>query len=545
MRRFKWVILLIILLAPIKVSAGNFNTSLGSNQVINAGDQFTITLSASNATNLMGIVGTLGYDSSKLTLVSNSGLNGYTITVGSNVVADNTTGKTGSFGFATLTFRATGSFTAGQSTSITLTNVTGSDGVTDVSGTSSSVTVSVAVPKSTNSNLSSLTVNNSLVSGFNSSTKAYTLTVNNSVSSISIGASASDSKSSVSGIGSHALNVYSNTFYVTVTSESGSKSVYTLTIIRKDASGLSAPLSTNNLLGTLVIEGYDIGFDANKLEYSLTVENNISSVKLTATAQDSKAKIEVDGSATDLEIGDNTVKIIVTAENGDKKTYTVVIKRKEEGPTTTLGELITVINSTTAEQINIEIKDENTIITSEMISAIKKNSKNISVNYYKEDAVIYKWEIKGDNLDDISSMDVGISFDTDEKDKISSLTNYADNLYLNFAYSGDLPTGTYISINVSDKYKDGSIVNLYYYDKDNENITLVYDNLEVKNGYLKFTIEHCSEYILSMSNYVENNNLSIYQIISYILGVIVLALTGKIVYDFIRQRKVKQIIPNS
>jgi len=545
LRRFKWVILLIILLAPIKVSAGNFNTSLGSNQVINAGDQFTITLSASNATNLMGIVGTLGYDSSKLTLVSNSGLNGYTITVGSNVVADNTTGKTGSFGFATLTFRATGSFTAGQSTSITLTNVTGSDGVTDVSGTSSSVTVSVAVPKSTNSNLSSLTVNNSLVSGFNSSTKAYTLTVNNSVSSISIGASASDSKSSVSGIGSHALNVYSNTFYVTVTSESGSKSVYTLTIIRKDASGLSAPLSTNNLLGTLVIEGYDIGFDANKLEYSLTVENNISSVKLTATAQDSKAKIEVDGSATDLEIGDNTVKIIVTAENGDKKTYTVVIKRKEEGPTTTLGELITVINSTTAEQINIEIKDENTIITSEMISAIKKNSKNISVNYYKEDAVIYKWEIKGDNLDDISSMDVGISFDTDEKDKISSLTNYADNLYLNFAYSGDLPTGTYISINVSDKYKDGSIVNLYYYDKDNENITLVYDNLEVKNGYLKFTIEHCSEYILSMSNYVENNNLSIYQIISYILGVIVLALTGKIVYDFIRQRKVKQIIPNS
>ena len=144
----------------------------------------------------------------------------------------------------------------------------------------------------------------------------------------------------------------------------------------------------------------------------------------------------------------------------------------------------------------------------------------------------------------ITSMDVGISFDTDEKDKISSLTNYADNLYLNFAYSGDLPTGTYISINVSDKYKDGSIVNLYYYDKDNENITLVYDNLEVKNGYLKFTIEHCSEYILSMSNYVENNNLSIYQIISYILGVIVLALTGKIVYDFIRQRKVKQIIPS-
>ncbi len=545
MKKVKWLIFLVFLLIPFKVRAANFNTSLGSNQVINAGDQFTVTLSVSNAANLMGVVGTLGYDSSKLSFVSGSGVNGYTVTVGTNVVADSTVGNSGSFGFATLTFRATGNFGVGQSTNITFSNITGSDGNSDVSGTSSSVTVTVAIPKSSNNNLSALTVNNSLVSGFNSSTRAYSLTVNNNISSISIGATAADSKSSISGIGSYALNVYNNTFYITVTAENGSKSVYTLNVIRKDSNGLSAPLSTNNLLGALGIEGYDIGFDPNKLDYSLSVENNISSVKITANAQDSKSKVEIEGNINDLQIGDNNIKVIVTAENGDRKTYKIVIKRKEEGPTTTLGELIKVIDSTTAKQVNVDIKDENTIITSEMISTIKKNSKNITVNYYKGDTVIYKWELNGNNFGDISSMDLGISFDTKNKDKIASLTNYADNLYLNFAYSGELPSETYVSVNVSDKYSDGSIVNLYYYDEESGEITLVSNNLEVKNGYLKFNIKHCSEYILSMSNFMEEENgFSIYQIMCYILGVMVIGLGGKVIYDLIRQRKPKAIIPN-
>jgi hypothetical protein len=528
----------VFILLPVKAHAAGFSTSLGANQAINAGSQFTITVSGVNATNLMGLVGSLSFDSSKISFVSASGLNGYTITVGSNLVADNTTGNTGTFGIATLTFRANGGFTAGQSTTISLSNVVGSDGVNNLSGTSSAVTISVAIPKSTNSDLSSLTVNNSLVSGFNSGTKYYTLTVNNNISSISIGATVADGRSWVSGIGSYALKVYSNTFYITVTSESGNRSVYTLTIIRKDANGLTAPLSTNNLLSSLVIENYNIGFDANKLEYALTVENNISSVKLTATPQDGKSKITTEGDFGNLEIGDNLVKIIVTAENGDKKTYTVTIKRKEEGPTTTLDQLIKVIDSTTAKQINVEIKDEKTVITSDMISSIKKNSKNLTINYYNGDSVAYKWEINGTAFGDISSMDVGISFDTDNKEKIANLTNYADNLYLNFAYSGALPNDTYVSINVSSKYKDGDIVNLYYYDDKANEIKLVYDDLKVKNGYLKFSIDHCSEYILSMANYTkENNDNSSYKTVCYFLGLAVICLTGKVVYDFLRKRQ--------
>lgn len=537
MKKIKWLLLLVFILLPVKAHAADFGTSLGGNQTINAGSQFTITVSAVNATNLMGLDGALSFDSSKISFVSASSLNGYAITVGSNLVADNTTGNTGTFGIAILTFRATGSFTAGQSTTISLSNVGGTNG-SNLFGTGSSVAINVAIPKSTNSDLSSLTVNNSLVSGFNSGTKYYTLTVNNNISSISIGATVADGRSWVSGIGSYALNVYSNTFYVTVTSESGNRSVYTINIIRKDANGLTAPLSTNNLLGALAIEGYNIGFDANKLEYALTVENNISSVKLTATPQDSKAKVATEGDFGNLEIGDNLVKIIVTAENGDKKTYTVTIKRKEEGPTTTLDQLIKVIDSTTAKQINVEIKDEKTVITSDMISSIKKSSKNLTINYYNGDSVAYKWEINGAAFDDISSMDVGISFDTDNKDKIADLTNYADNLYLNFAYSGALPSDTYISINVSSKYKDGDVVNLYYYDDKTNEIKLVYDDLKVKNGYLKFSIDHCSEYILSMANYMEeNNDNSGYKTVCYFLGLAVICLTGKVVYDFLRKKQ--------
>lgn len=69
-------------------------------------------------------------------------------------------------------------------------------------------------------------------------------------------------------------------------------------------------------------------FDMNETTYSAIVENSVSSVTVSATAYDSAATIS--GTETkSLNVGTNTIKVVVTAGNGDTRTYTINIVREE------------------------------------------------------------------------------------------------------------------------------------------------------------------------------------------------------------------------
>lgn len=88
--------------------------------------------------------------------------------------------------------------------------------------------------------------------------------------------------------------------------------------------------SPNNWLSSLTIEGYNLSFDAGKTSgYSLTVASSVSSVKISATPVNSNAKISGTGTVA-LKSGSNAIDIVVTAENGDKRTYTVNIIRNAD-----------------------------------------------------------------------------------------------------------------------------------------------------------------------------------------------------------------------
>ena len=67
-------------------------------------------------------------------------------------------------------------------------------------------------------------------------------------------------------------------------------------------------------------------FNKDVKEYVLTVPNEITSVNVTATPTDSKAKATVEGN-TELKEGENTVTVTVTAENGNKTNYTIKVTR--------------------------------------------------------------------------------------------------------------------------------------------------------------------------------------------------------------------------
>ncbi|MBO5856952.1 MAG: Ig-like domain-containing protein [Clostridia bacterium] len=88
--------------------------------------------------------------------------------------------------------------------------------------------------------------------------------------------------------------------------------------------------SPNNWLSSLKIGNYDINFDAGKTSgYSLEVGGAVSSVNVSATTVNSKAKVEGVGTVL-LKEGNNEINIVVTAENGDKRTYTINIVRNIE-----------------------------------------------------------------------------------------------------------------------------------------------------------------------------------------------------------------------
>ena len=90
----------------------------------------------------------------------------------------------------------------------------------------------------------------------------------------------------------------------------------------------STSKSSNANLSDLGIKPNDFkGFKPATTSYSVEVENNVTSVEVYAKTQDSRAKVTGTGTKN-LNEGNNALNVIVTAENGTKKTYTINVTRK-------------------------------------------------------------------------------------------------------------------------------------------------------------------------------------------------------------------------
>jgi hypothetical protein len=108
--------------------------------------------------------------------------------------------------------------------------------VTSEEGAAYTYTVTVNVVVSGDATLSSLTVSaGALTPDFSPSQTAYTVSVGNSVGSITLTATAAHDSATVSGDGVKTLNVGENPFTITVTAEDGSAQAYTVTVTRAAA----------------------------------------------------------------------------------------------------------------------------------------------------------------------------------------------------------------------------------------------------------------------------------------------------------------------
>lgn len=100
----------------------------------------------------------------------------------------------------------------------------------------------------------------------------------------------------------------------------------------KDNENKEEKKSSNASLGSLVISAGTLSpeFSAATKDYTATVDHSCSSLAVTANPADSKARVTSVTGNDSLEVGENTVSVVVTAEDGSTSTYNIVVTRRAE-----------------------------------------------------------------------------------------------------------------------------------------------------------------------------------------------------------------------
>ena len=100
----------------------------------------------------------------------------------------------------------------------------------------------------------------------------------------------------------------------------------------KDNENKEEKKSSNASLSSLVISAGTLSpeFSSDTKDYTATVDYSCSSLAVTANPSDSKASVTSVTGNDSLEVGDNTVSVVVTAEDGSTATYNIVVTRRAE-----------------------------------------------------------------------------------------------------------------------------------------------------------------------------------------------------------------------
>lgn len=100
----------------------------------------------------------------------------------------------------------------------------------------------------------------------------------------------------------------------------------------KDNENKEEKKSSNASLGSLVISAGTLSpeFSAATKDYTATVDYSCSSLAVTANPADSKASVTSVTGNDSLEVGENKVSVVVTAEDGSTSTYNIVVTRRAE-----------------------------------------------------------------------------------------------------------------------------------------------------------------------------------------------------------------------
>lgn len=191
---------------------------------------------------------------------------------------------------------------------------------------------------------------------FNSNITQYYLVVSNIINNIEVTAIPEDELSRVEITGNNNLVMGANEIVVKVISEDESKSkTYKISV-----SKIEDKEKANASLENLAIENVDIipEFNSEIFEYNAEIESDVEKLNILAIPQKENAKVVIEGNEN-LNYGDNTILITVTAEDGiTVKNYKILVHKKNK------------------EENNIETEIEKKV---ELENDVEKNKDNFNL----------------------------------------------------------------------------------------------------------------------------------------------------------------------
>jgi len=256
------ITILMFFVMTLEVDAKSYDVSLNGDSSFN--DEVKITLQIKNQKDMDGIcegicglMATLKYDSSKLELIELDELNDYEATYNEkdgSIVIEKDAGNIDDIEVLVFTFKNK-SLKNGDTTAISLANISGTDGDSDI-----------------------------LTRDISKNIKYVKKEVNDS--------SSKEEKDDI-----ESNNVFKK--------------------------------SNNNYLSSISIDSENIEFSKDKFEYEVVVLNATDKITITGDSEDSKAVVSGFGEYK-LDVGNNTIKLIVKAEDGSEREYIIKVNRKSE-----------------------------------------------------------------------------------------------------------------------------------------------------------------------------------------------------------------------
>lgn len=204
---------------------------------------------------------------------------------------------------------------------------------------------------------------------------------------------------------------------------------------------VAAPLSSDNNLASLYVLNTLLfpAFHTSTTCYTVWVPYETTDVTVVATTVDDKASIKVEGGKNLAAGNDNEVKVICTAENGNKKTYTIVVKRAEQqnstsSPADNSSNNSVSSNTTSMPESNTTSNTSSSNTTSATISNTPSNSQS-SVTSSDNTTSTSDNNLSSDSINSDISFDTTSVIESDatsqnENSKPQNTDNKQDNMWI-------------------------------------------------------------------------------------------------------------------
>ena len=284
--------------------------------------------------------------------------------------------------------------------------------------------------------------------------------------------------------------------------------------------------SSDNNLKSLSVEGFTISPEFNKstLEYSATLDANTTKVKINATVNDSKAKLSGTGEK-EVKEGNNPFEIVVTAENGSSKTYKLNLVVPEKDPIKySFGDKEYFVLRKLPEEIPVNFNHSTIKFNEEDVACLQNEHLNLTLIYLRdsnnhENFYIYDLTNKTVRLyNEIKSNDISVFISEPTKElKDLEKTTIEINEHEVSAYQIRKGSNHYIIYGKDVSTGEG---NYYIYDK---------------------TLKTLGLYSPEDVEYLMNSN-SIYKILTYALGGLVIVLLLIVILNASTKKKMNTMI---